>query len=61
MMTKLTRYRTFKALKSDKESGNATLIRNHESLSDFEAFLKILRSGYSNKKKAKSNHEKQLN
>ena len=59
-MTKLTRYTTFKTLKYDKESGNATLIRKDDALSDFEAFLKRLRSGYSNKKKSKTDHGKQL-
>jgi hypothetical protein len=59
-MERLKKYTTFEALKFDEKSSDNN---QHKDIifSEFEAFLKQLRSEYSNKKKTKTGNGKQPN
>jgi len=52
-MAELKKYTSFEALKLDEKSTSNDRLRNN-SFSEFQAFLKKLRSEYSNKKKIKT-------
>jgi len=53
-MAKLRRYTNFEALKLDVNLRDVSTVKRKKSLSEFEAFLNLLRREYSNKKKIKS-------
>jgi hypothetical protein len=57
-MSKLKRYTSFEAMKSDHKAGETDL--HKDSYSEFVAFLKKLQTEYFNKKQAKTNHGRQL-
>ena len=54
-MTTLKKYTSFKALKSKEKSSDSAQIRDN-IFSEFEAFLKRLRTEYSSKKKTKADN-----
>jgi hypothetical protein len=54
-MAELKKYTSFEALKLDEKPGSA----GRSIFSEFESFLKRLRSEYSNKKKTKTHNGKQ--
>jgi hypothetical protein len=51
-MAKLTRYKNFEVLKS--VSNSATSAKSRKAQIEFKAFLNLLRSEYSDKKKSKT-------
>jgi len=53
-MAKLRRYTNFEALKLDVNLRDVSTVKRKKSLSEFEAFLNLLRREYSKKKKIKS-------
>ena len=57
-MAELKKYTSFEALKLDEKPSNAAPSTS-KIFSEFETFLKRLRSEYSNKKKIKTNNGKQ--
>jgi hypothetical protein len=59
-MAKLKRYRNFKALKSDAESNKAASVKDKKLLIEFEAFLNLLQTKFSPKKKIKTAHGEQF-
>jgi hypothetical protein len=59
-MTTLKKYTSFKALKSNEKSSDTGQIRDI-IFSEFEAFLKRLRTEYSSKKKTKADNGRQFN
>ena len=60
-MKKLTKHTNFKALKSDIKSGKANPIKDKKLMSEFKAFLNLLQSEFSIRKKAKTVYGKNTN
>lgn len=57
-MSKLTRYRSLKALKADIKPNTVAPAKVKKAHSEFEAFINLLQRGYLKKRKIKTSYGK---